>query len=345
MRHAHTRAATAAALALAAVTVLPAAHAAPTAGGAVLRVPAGQSIQAALDTARPGDTVELGPGTHTGGVEIATSGVTLRGSGPGTVLEPGAPGRCAASGDGVCLTGAGAAPLTGVRVADLTVRGFPGAGIHAAHTTGLQVTGTWATGNGTHGISVEYSTGTRVVGNTTSENPQAGVFIAEGDADGTVVAGNTITGNRTGMNVRRARHLSVEHNRFTGNCAGMFVVGDENTPPAGSLAIRANTFAENNRYCPPTARLAHIQGSGVVLTGATEVTVADNLFRGHRGDSPMSGGVVFAPSFVGVPSSGHVVRGNVFLANDPADIAVRDSGTGNTFTGNTCSVSEPATLC
>src|SRR5438105_9764612 len=51
----------------------------------------GQSIQAAIDRASPGDTVLVKPGVYHQSVQIRTDGITLRGSGDfrgGTVLVP-----------------------------------------------------------------------------------------------------------------------------------------------------------------------------------------------------------------------------------------------------------------
>lgn len=41
-----------------------------------------------MDAARPGDTVQLLPGTYRGSVRVTTSGLTLRGAGPNTVITP-----------------------------------------------------------------------------------------------------------------------------------------------------------------------------------------------------------------------------------------------------------------
>jgi hypothetical protein len=49
----------------------------------------GQSIQAAIDAAPPGATIEVGPGTYRENVLIAKDGITLAGAGSGrTLLEP-----------------------------------------------------------------------------------------------------------------------------------------------------------------------------------------------------------------------------------------------------------------
>ncbi|MBO0915661.1 hypothetical protein J1C73_15550, partial [Streptomyces laculatispora] len=60
---------------------------AAAAGGHV--VYPGQSIQAAVDSAKPGDTIVVRPGTYRESVLISTPGLTLRGSGDRTVIVPG----------------------------------------------------------------------------------------------------------------------------------------------------------------------------------------------------------------------------------------------------------------
>ena len=59
--------------------------------GTTIVVSPGQSIQAAVNQAQPGDTVLVKPGVYHQAVLITTDGITLRGSGDflgGTVIEP-----------------------------------------------------------------------------------------------------------------------------------------------------------------------------------------------------------------------------------------------------------------
>ncbi|MGW5353109.1 right-handed parallel beta-helix repeat-containing protein [Streptomyces sp. NPDC004031] len=260
---------------------------------------------------------------------------------------------CAAAGHGLCVTGV-SEPLTAVRIEGLDVTGFRADGIDASNTDRMVVRHVLAQGNGAQGISQEKSTRAVLSDNRAVDNGQSGIFVAnfvseEGgalDTQGTVISGNTLTGNRIGVTVRRARVLTVEDNTVSGNCGGVFVVGDENNPKAGDLDIRANRITENNKFCAASGRLPAIQGTGVLLTGAEDTRVTGNTISGNSGASPMSGGVVLFPSEVGVADLRNQVDDNTLTGNVPADIADRDTkGSGNTFSANSCAVSQPAGRC
>ncbi|MEU7110700.1 right-handed parallel beta-helix repeat-containing protein [Streptomyces sp. NPDC046182] len=331
--------------------------AAPTAEHrTVHRVKPGESIQQAVDAAKPGDTVVLAPGTYRESVRITTSNVTLRGSTVfPTVLVPGsaATDACAKAGHGICVTGTDGNPVEGVTVRSLTVRGFAKNGLWASRTDRLKIHRVTAEKNGNWGIAQERSVRSVLSHNIARDNADAGLFVSNTtdteagavDAQGTVITRNRVSGNRIGVTVRRLRNLTVDRNEATGNCAAVFVVGDESTPRAGAMSLRRNYIHSNNKHCPKTPRLPFLQGSGIVLTGAEETLVAENRIEDNVGASPLSGGIVLFKSFVGALNERNEIRDNVVLRNGSADLANRDTGKGNTFSGNTCEVSEPAGMC
>lgn len=319
-------------------------------------VRAGQSIQAAVDAALPGDTVTIAPGTYHQSVVIKKHNLTLRGTGGRTVLKPAAASSknaCAKSGNGICVLGTRALPVKGVRIQSLTLSGYKKSGIWATGTDRLTVQRVYSESNKVWGIAQEWSTRSVLTHNIARKNGDAGIFVANTvtleagatDTGGTVVGHNLLFDNRIGATIRRVRNLTVQYNSISANCAGVFVVGDESKPRAGDLTVRGNRISSNNKYCKATARLPQIQGTGLVLTGAEDTLVDANLVWDNVGKYPLSGGIVLFKSFVGAANTGNVIRGNVVLRNGPADLANRDVGTGNQWTANMCRVSQPVGMC
>ncbi|MET9502896.1 right-handed parallel beta-helix repeat-containing protein [Streptomyces sp. NPDC006622] len=327
-------------------------------------VHAGQSIQKAVDAAAPGDTVLVTPGIYRESVTVTTPGLTLRGVGRGVVIRPAADkaagmaadraaDACAAGGNGICVVGTPDHKVEDVTLASLTVTGFTRSGVYATATDGLTVRGVTAVRNGVWGIAQEASTRGVFRGNTARDNGDAGLFLANTinaeqgatDTGGTLVERNRLEGNRIGVTVRRLRNLTVAENHVTGNCAGVFIVGDENKPRAGAVTVAENRVVRNNKSCPKTARLDALQGSGIVLTGTESTLITRNTIRDNAGKSPLSGGIVLFKSFVGTASERNRISDNRLSGNSPADLVDQETGRTNTFEANTCQVSRPAGLC
>ncbi|MBP2363204.1 MULTISPECIES: right-handed parallel beta-helix repeat-containing protein [Streptomyces] len=319
----------------------------------------GTSIQSAVDAAHPGDRIVILPGTYRESVLITTPGLTLRGIRGRTVIKPAATtakaaNTCAAAGNGICVVGTKGHTVDDVSIHSLTVSGFKKSGVWASWTDGLTVRRVTATKNGTWGIAQERSTHAAFVRNTAVGNGDAGIFLAntvseEGgatDTRGTEIRENDLRGNRIGVTARRVRNLVIDGNRMTGNCSGVFVVGDESKPAAGAMTISDNRILKDNKFCAATPRLSAIQGSGIVLTGSERTVVRANVVRDNVGSTPLSGGILLFKSLVGALNSDNTVTGNLVQGNKPADLANRDTtGKGNAFVSNTCGTSVPAGMC
>jgi len=96
---------------------------------AVINVPAGGSIQAAVNVAAPGDTIVVAPGTFKETVIISTSGITLLGAQAG--VDPrfggrveGGPGETIIDGEGIRTEGIIIRGASGAWLTDVVIDGF-----------------------------------------------------------------------------------------------------------------------------------------------------------------------------------------------------------------------------
>jgi len=236
------------------------------AAGTTIVVSPGQSIQAAVNQAQPGDTVLVKPGVYHQAVSIRTDGITLRGSGGflgGTVIKPPAhppKSLCAQvfGPTGVCIFAKDVNPKNGKvitpvyddTVTGLYVTGFAAAGVFGYGTYGLTVQRTVAVSDGAYGISRFESTKTLFANDTAIGNEEAGFYVGDSPNAATVVRDNVVKGNTLGIFVRHARGVTVMNNRATGNCQGVLVLDDGQQGGVGNAVIAGNSVFRNNMSCP-----------------------------------------------------------------------------------------------
>jgi nitrous oxidase accessory protein NosD len=324
----------------------------------------GQSIQAAVNRANPGDAVLVKPGVYHQSVQIRTSHITLRGSGDfngGTVLEPPAsPPKTlcnqAFGPTGVCIlatrvnpkTGEVITPVNNVTVTAMVVTGFKGSGVFGYGTEDLRVTRVAALNDGEYGISRFESEDTVFANDIAIGNDEAGFYVGDSPFANTVVRDNLAIGNQLGIFIRHARHVTVTGNHIRGNCQGILVLDDGEPGGAGNATIEHNSVNKNNKLCPPSEDAPALQGGGILLLGATRTLVAGNSVAGNTGKQLNSGGIVVLsakPLGGGSDPNFDTIAHNTAFRDHPADLLWDGTGTGVTFTGNHCAKSLPPGLC
>jgi hypothetical protein len=325
----------------------------------------GQSIQAAVDRADPGDTVLIKPGVYHQSVQIRTDGITLRGSGDfrgGTVLVPPASfPRTLCNGvfgpTGVCIlakkvnpkTGAVITPVRDDTVTALLVAGFPANGVFGYGTDGLTVTRVKAVNDGDYGISRFASTETLFAHDTAIGNHEAGFYVGDSPNADTVVRDDQASGNQFGIFIRHARHVLVKDNWLSGNCQGIFVLDDGQPGGAGNATVVHNRVFSNNKFCPKHGETpVPFQGGGILLLGATQTLVAHNSVAGNSGSQVNSGGIVVASAHAlthGSNPNFDTIAFNSAFHNHPADLIWDGTGIDVDFIANHCGTSIPPGLC
>jgi hypothetical protein len=339
--------------------------AAAAAGGSTIVVNPGQSIQAAVNQAQPGDTVLVKPGVYHQAVLITTDGITLRGSGDflgGTVIEPPAsPPHNLCNNPhifgptGVCIfakqvnpkNGKVITPVYDDTVTGLYVTGFSSNGVFGYGTYGLTVQRVKAVDDGFYGISRFESTKTLFANDTAIGNNEAGFYVGDSPNAATVVRDNVTKGNSLGIFVRHARGVTVMNNRATGNCQGILVLDDGQPGGAGNAVVQSNSVFRNNKSCPANEEAPPLQGGGILLVGATQTKVVSNSVKGNRGTQFNSGGIVVvsAAPFKGSDPQFDTIARNTAFRDQPADLRWDGSGNNITFVANHCTTSIPAGNC
>jgi parallel beta-helix repeat protein len=330
-----------------------------------ISVKSGESIQAAVDKAKVGDTINVAKGTYTENVEISTSGIKLVGKNA-TIVPPSKAHKGSycwgkdAGKNGICVAPEdfdfknfepGEGTATGVEVRGFTVKNFPGTGVIVFGGDGnTQVTNNKLMNNKEYGVAAFSSTGTTISGNTaTAKQSEAGIYIGDSPDSQAVVTGNTSKGASNGIFLRNALGVTFEGNTVSGNCVGALVLGDA-PGPVGNSTFVDNTFTKNNKFCPAEGGPSN-GGVGIAIANGSGVEVHGNTITDNKPSKAvdLSGGVlVVAPPGEAAnptPPSNNTVTGNTITGNDP-DILYDGSGTGNTFSGNTgCTTSQPEGLC
>jgi hypothetical protein len=333
----------------------------------------GESIQAAIDDALPGDTITIAPGEFRENVTITTDDITLRGSGSGrhgTVLMPSlspATSPCTEPPEvsGICVLGStdeGGPAVSDVMIEDLMVDGFSGTGIDAFHAEDYTVAHVRARNNGGYGIAGFVLSGVRFLHNVATDNAEPGIYIGDSHDAQAVVIGNTsihngVGGEGFGFLFRDSSNGRVIDNHAARNCVGFNFIdsGFNEAEPLSDWTAQGNTANNNNGACPASPAFPAFSGTGILLGGTHAVAVTRNHVFSNRPTiaSELSGGIVVASaSSLGgaspadnVNPTDNVVSRNVAFHNKPADIVWDQTGTGNRFRHNHCARSMPSRIC
>jgi parallel beta helix pectate lyase-like protein len=322
----------------------------------------GESIQAAIDAADPGTTIEIEKGTYHESLLIKKDGIELEGSGrkstrivpptnpnpgDGCVFEdPGPPPATIAN--GICVADVDEQfnvihRVEDVEISNLSVTGFNGIGIFFVGADDGVVKRVIASDNGEYGIFANNSSGTVIARNVTGNDGEAGIYVGDSaNADATVWK-NVTYGSAFGVFIRDVANGEVLKNKSFGNCVGILFLNTPGPTDVRDWVAKDNDATANNKACPGGGDEPPFSGIGIAVVGGIDVHLVDNGAFGNRPDptgSEVSGGIVVVEG-----SAGTRVESNTALGNDPFDLVWDGTGEGNRFVANDCLTSRPDGLC
>jgi parallel beta-helix repeat protein len=341
------------------------------------------SIQAAIDDARPGDTVRVHPGVYREdgspcpidaerecGVVITRDRVRLVGAprrGRPVVLE-----RSGGQAIGISVGGSRAASclddpgerIDGAVVRGLTVRGFADVGVFLDCAVGWRVSRVRAVRNREYAFFPSHVGAGRIDHSFAGGAHDTGFYV--GQSSGVRVTRNTARRNLSGFEIENSSGVRIDHNKGTANTAGLlsFTLPGLEVEANSDNRIDHNRFTANNRETPcsdPGDIVCQVpSGVGIVLVATDRNTVDSNMVIGNdtAGIGVASYCVVAgAPGCVNGPDQtpdGNRVVANSAHANggDPgggfevfaSDLGWDTTGTGNCWSGNDYDKSFPPAL-
>jgi parallel beta-helix repeat protein len=315
------------------------------------------TIQAAVDAARPGDTVVVPAGTYREAVTVQTAGLTIQG-GPNAILD----GDGLSARAGIRVRSADGGRLAGFTLRGLTIRDFAFSGVLVDGVDDFRLTGTSYVDNEEYGLFPVRSSGL-VDHNTVSGSDDAGVYV--GQSSHVQVDANIAHDNTVGIEIELSTSVGVTNNLATGNTIGVIVQILPGLPATTTFDIQVsgNILAANTRpndVTDPTEPLSVVpSGIGLLDVAGDQVTITKNVVSGN----PTAGiAVVSLPAlFAGLdprldPTPDRtVVSANLFWHNgfapdpraaplQPADIVWDGTGTANCFSANGGATTFPAKL-
>ena len=245
--------------------------------GQTLVVNAGQSIQAAVDKAAPGDIVQVMPGTYHEAVLVQTPSLTLQGVVQGDQ-------RPVLDGQGQLANGvlsiANFFTVSGFRIVNYTSNGATVQG-----TTGPIFRDLITDKTGEYGIFPILSSNILIEHCVTSGVIDTGIYV--GQSRGITVTNNEAYANVSGIEIENSVDAVVENNYAHDNTGGMLVfLLPGKTATEGSHTRLANNRIENNNlanFSRPemTVRLVPA-GTGVLIVSADSTEVTGNTIRGNK---------------------------------------------------------------
>lgn len=314
--------------------------------GQVITVNPGETIQAAVDEAQPGDTIRVLPGVYAEEVLVQTESLTLEGVVDGdqrAVLDGQGKFATGITGVGDYIT------ITGFKIINYTSNGAQTQGVTQSIFRDVIADKT-----GDYGIFPILSTDVLIEDCVTIGTVDTGIYV--GQSTQIVVRNNEAYANVSGIEIENSTDALVEDNYSHDNTAGIlvFILPGKTANEGTTTTIRNNRFENNNlaNFARPGMTVGIVPaGTGLLIISADTTEVTGNIFKDNKSYAIGIVAVTDFPEFfkqakwdMPVLPEGNTIHGNTYEHNgydpDPGvldagfkgrDLLWSTAGTGNTW--------------
>jgi parallel beta-helix repeat protein len=248
-----------------------------TEAGQVHVVNAGSTIMAAVNLAKPGDTIQIMPGTYHETVYIDKDDIHIIG-----VIVEGK--RAILDGEGK-LNDAILYSGNNIIVKNLQITRYKGNGIMGQAGNNFEISNNIIVDTGVYGIFPQLGKNGLIEYNIVSGISDAAIYV--GMSDNIQVAHNEVFDSVAGIEIENSRHAIVENNMVYNNTGGILAFITPGLPikTTYDVIIRNNFITNNNtpNFGAPGSTVSGIPaGTGILVMAADEVVIEDNIISGNK---------------------------------------------------------------
>lgn len=250
-----------------------------------VRVKNGESIQAALDRAVPGDVIEVEPGVYKEELKNDTNNITLRGI--SATIEPGdtigGTERPVLDGEGK-LSDAMLSTGDNFLMENFDVKNYIANGVMMQHANNVTARNLYIEKTGLYGTYPVSCTGVTIDKVTATGIADAALYV--GQSRDIVVKNSEVYGNVTGIEIENSINAVVENNYAHDNTGGIlvFVLPNNVSKVGRDCIVRNNRVIDNNHanFGNPNSIVSKVPpGTGILVMAADNTEVTANEIRGN----------------------------------------------------------------
>ncbi len=243
----------------------------------IVVVQEGESIQQAVESAAPGTTIQVMPGTYKETVFIDKDGIRLIGIIQGS-QRPVLDGEGELN-DAILYSG------NNIVVENFKITRYKGNGIMSQAGNNWEIRNNLIVDTGVYGIFPQLGKNGVIEHNVVSGIEDAAIYV--GMSDNVHVAYNDVYDSVAGIEIENSRHAVVESNRVYNNTGGILAFITPGLPikTTFDVIIRNNFILSNNHvnFGAPGSTVAGIPaGTGILVMAADDVVIEGNIIKDNK---------------------------------------------------------------